>query len=245
MAADRPPLDFPVLPPAGNPVGPVTGPADPELPGSAPNLQPLQAEPPLFQNAKPHPDDGTPIPRPSTHFGLENYLATRDQRGALIKAAGREAFRAERQIQSKRSRSGSVLDGNSQASSRSTGQQTPGKIDKSALALPEPKRLRDKNHLKFVASHPCVICGRQPADPHHVRFAQPRAIGMKVSDEFTVPLCRSHHRNLHQAGNEVRWWENFRIEPLPIARKLWEETHPSLGPKEDSRLAVSRASAAE
>jgi hypothetical protein len=63
--------------------------------------------------------------------------------------------------------------------------------------------------------------GKQPSDPHHLRFAQPRAIGLKVSDEFTVPLCRSHHRNLHQSSKELRWWENFRIEPMPIARKLW------------------------
>jgi hypothetical protein len=55
---------------------------------------------------------------------------------------------------------------------------------------------------------------------------------MKVSDEFTVPLCRSHHRNLHQTGNELRWWENFRVEPLPVARKLWEETHPSAATQE-------------
>ena len=78
----------------------------------------------------------------------------------------------------------------------------PTRIDKSQLVLAEPKRLRDKAHLKFVALQPCLICGRQPSDPHHLRFAQPRAIGLKVSDEFTVPLCRGHHRQLHQAGNE-------------------------------------------
>jgi hypothetical protein len=64
---------------------------------------------------------------------------------------------------------------------------------------------------------------------HHLGFAQPQAIGMKVSDEFTVPLCRSRHRNLHQSSNEPRGWKNFRIEPLPIARKLWEESHPKSG----------------
>ena len=81
----------------------------------------------------------------------------------------------------------------------------PGQIDKSQLAIAEPKRLRQKAHLKFVASQPCLICGRQPSDPHHLRFAQPCGIGLKVSDEFTVPLCRGHHRQLHQAGNEVTW----------------------------------------
>ena len=103
----------------------------------------------------------------------------------------------------------------------------PGKIDKSQLAIAEPKRLRDKAHLKFVASQPCLICGRQPSDPHHLRFAQPRAIGLKVSDQFTVPLCRGHHRQLHQAGNEVAWWEDLQINALETARDLWEQTHPS------------------
>jgi hypothetical protein len=86
------------------------------------------------------------------------------------------------------------------------------------------KRLRDKAHLRFVASQPCLVCKRQPSDPHHLRFAQPRALGLKVSDEFTVPLCRGHHRQLHQARNEVAWWEGLNINALPIAKGLWEES---------------------
>jgi hypothetical protein len=49
---------------------------------------------------------------------------------------------------------------------------------------------------------------------------------MKVSDEFTVPLCRGHHRQLHQAGNELAWWKELKIDPLALARELWEQTHP-------------------
>ncbi|MGB8056911.1 MAG: hypothetical protein WCF75_09830, partial [Pseudolabrys sp.] len=96
--------------------------------------------------------------------------------------------------------------------------------------IAEPKRLRDKAHLRFVASQPCIICGRQPSDPHHLRFAQPRAIVLKVSDEFTVPLCRGHHRQLHQAGDERAWWEGQRVNALEIARGLWEQTHPAINP---------------
>jgi hypothetical protein len=96
----------------------------------------------------------------------------------------------------------------------------PAQIDKSVLAIAEPKRLRDKAHLRFVASQPCLVCGRQPCDPHHLRFAQTRALGLKVSDEFTVPLCRGHHRQLHQAGNEVVWWKGININALPIAKGL-------------------------
>jgi hypothetical protein len=87
--------------------------------------------------------------------------------------------------------------------------------------LAKENRRRDKGHRKFVASQPCVVCGRSPADAHHLRFAQPRALGMKVSDEFTVPVCRVHHRELHQIGDERVWWHNLNIDPMPIALNLW------------------------
>jgi hypothetical protein len=41
-----------------------------------------------------------------------------------------------------------------------------------------------------------------PADPHHLRFSQSLALGCKVSDEFTVPLCRGHHREVNRCGDE-------------------------------------------
>ena len=78
-------------------------------------------------------------------------------------------------------------------------------------------RLRDKEHCKYVATQPCVICGRTPAEAHHLRFAQPRALGRKVSDEYTVPVCRLHHRELHRYGDEASWWASTSIDPLPIA----------------------------
>ncbi len=105
--------------------------------------------------------------------------------------------------------------------SASTGEQadaTPAKIDKSKLAFGEPRRLRNKAHLKFVASQPCLVCGRSPADAHHLRFTQPRAMGLKVSDEFTVPLCRIHHRDVHSHGDEVAWWQRRAIDPLVTSR---------------------------
>jgi hypothetical protein len=167
-----------------------------------------------------HPDDATPIPRPSRYYGQRSgpsMLETmrRDQNApASIKTTSADPAGTKT----------SALVLSPLAPAPSVPNQ--GRIDKSQLTIGEPKRLRDKAHLKFVASQPCLICGRQPSDPHHLRFAQPRAIGLKVSDEFTVPLCRGHHRELHQAGNEVAWWENLKIRPLEIARGLWEETHP-------------------
>jgi hypothetical protein len=106
-------------------------------------------------------------------------------------------------------------------------------IDKSMLALGEPKRLRDKAHLRFVAAQPCLICGRQPSDPHHLRFAQPKALGLKVSDEFTVPLCRGHHRQVHHTGNEAAWWEDLDINALEIAKGLWEQSRTSKSSRQE------------
>ena len=99
-------------------------------------------------------------------------------------------------------------------------------IDKAALTLAEPRRVRDRDHVRYVATHPCLVCGRQPSDAHHLRFAQGRALGRKVSDEFTVPLCRGHHREVHRHGDEGAWWQKAGIDPLPQARALWIETRP-------------------
>jgi len=99
-------------------------------------------------------------------------------------------------------------------------------IDKSVLALPEPRRVRDRNHVKSVAKQPCLICGRRPSDAHHLRFAQSRALSRKVSDEFTVPLCRGHHREVHHCGDEADWWRTAGVDPIVNARTLWLQTHP-------------------
>jgi hypothetical protein len=114
----------------------------------------------------------------------------------------------------------------------------PGPAEGQSVADPEgPRRsriaaktirLRDKDHRKFVAGQPCLVCGRNPADAHHLSFAQPRALGRKVSDEFTIPMCRVHHRELHRHGNEPAWWQRINIDPLPIALRLWQHSRANV-----------------
>lgn len=99
-------------------------------------------------------------------------------------------------------------------------------VDKNVLTLPEPRRIRDRDHISLVSGRPCLVCGRLPSDPHHLRFAQSRALSRKVSDEFTVPLCRGHHRELHRYGDEAAWWDRLGIDVLEFARALWLELHP-------------------
>jgi hypothetical protein len=101
-------------------------------------------------------------------------------------------------------------------------------VDKSVLTHPEPRRIRDRDHVRFVAQQTCLVCGRKPCDPHHLRFTQNRALGRKVSDEFTVPLCRGHHRELHRHGDEAGWWNKVGLNPTIAARALWLETHPQI-----------------
>jgi hypothetical protein len=166
-------------------------------------MTPISSEP--IQRFGFHPDDTKPIPRPSRYYGRRQYAPLMDQ------------LRKNSAEQKQTSLAPPLVPNGPDP--------VPARIDKSQLAIAEPKRLRDKAHLKFVASQPCLICGRQPSDPHYLRFAQPRGIGLKVSDEFTVPLCRGHHRQLHQAGNEVTWWENLHIDAIAIAKDLWKQTH--------------------
>jgi len=114
---------------------------------------------------------------------------------------------------------------------KGSGDQPDG-INKSVLVLSTPRRYRNPEHLRYVAQQACLICGRKQSDPHHLRYLQPRALGRKASDEFAVPLCRSHHRAVHRAGDEQAWWKAAGIGPVKVARQLWQQTrlnHPQDG----------------
>jgi hypothetical protein len=112
------------------------------------------------------------------------------------------------------------------------GQRRPGRSEagpNEVTVIGKPVRERDREHLKLVAAQPCLVCGRTPSDPHHLKFAEQRAMARKVSDRFTVPICRLHHRELHRCGNEGAWWQKQRMDPLVIAANLWAKTHATTG----------------
>lgn len=115
----------------------------------------------------------------------------------------------------------------------------PNRPSPSVTPLVKPSRRRSKAHLSFVAAQPCLICRRSPSDAHHLKFAQPKALGRKVSDEFTVPVCRDHHNELHRYGNEAAWWANLQIEPIESARKLWQSSPIHDAPSENRTEAKS------
>jgi hypothetical protein len=114
----------------------------------------------------------------------------------------------------------------------------PDGSDKSGLVLATPRRYRNPEHLRYVAQQACLICGRKQSDPHHLRYLQPRALGRKASDEFAVPLCRSHHRAVHRAGDEQAWWKAAGIDPVKVARQLWRQTRLDDGQERHEALAA-------
>jgi Rad52/22 family double-strand break repair protein len=162
-------------------------------------------------------------------FGLALYLGGRrkEEAAANVQPAPAGAAPLERSLPSEigsenMSPGQAILN---RAVENNEGPALTARMDKSMLTFGAPRRLRDKDHLRFVASQPCLLCSRLPSDAHHLRFAQPVALGRKVSDEFTVPLCRIHHRQAHQAGNESAWWQDMGVDALEIARALWQESH--------------------
>ena len=102
--------------------------------------------------------------------------------------------------------------------------QVPAQSSRPGLAVKGPRRVRDKDHLRFVANQPCLVCGRAPTQAHHIRFAQVRALSRKPSDEWAVPLCATHHRSLHDAGDEKAWWRDRGFDPISEAKRLWDQT---------------------
>ena len=66
----------------------------------------------------------------------------------------------------------------------------------------KPHRLRDKRHREFVAAQPCLVCRRNPSDAHHLRFAQPRALGEGALR--AVPGARDSPRGIfYYWGGEI------------------------------------------
>jgi ERF superfamily len=156
---------------------------------------------------------------------LKNTLIARDARLVETAFAFRLSAFEKGSLPGESDRSGEMIqpqEGPQDTQLEAAQDRRGGCIDKSILTIAEARRYRDKEHLKSVASKPCVICGRKPAEPHHLRFAQRPALGRKVSDEFAVPLCRLHHRELHRSRNETQWWRTARIDPLKVARTLWD-----------------------
>jgi hypothetical protein len=168
--------------------------------------------------AKLHEFGSAELPRSDTSLRINNTVepATSDSTGAATMQS------PSRKLNGQRMKGRSAAPGNGSADGSEAVAQP------SVTPIGKTLRLRDRDHLRFVSAQPCLACCRSPSNAHHLKFAQGRALGRKVSDEYTVPLCRTHHRDLHRRGDERTWWQQLNIHPLLTASALWAQTHPAL-----------------
>jgi hypothetical protein len=69
----------------------------------------------------------------------------------------------------------------------------------------------------------CCICGNPAADAHHLRIlGHSRGLGIKNGDDYTIPLCRQHHDELHMFGDEKLFLDMHGIDPVEELRKITE-----------------------
>ena len=89
-------------------------------------------------------------------------------------------------------------------------------------------REEEPAYLAYIRTLPCLICRRPgPSDPAHLRtgarqYDKPHTgIGEKPSDQWVLPLCRTHHDDQHR-GNELAWWARQGIpDPFAVAMRLY------------------------
>lgn len=87
--------------------------------------------------------------------------------------------------------------------------------------------MKSAKHLEFVRMHPCMVCGIEGAiEAHHLLkpWQGPRGLALKAGDQNAVPLCPTHHRELHHYGDEFAYFEWVLQEPHAgkhRAMELW------------------------
>ena len=72
---------------------------------------------------------------------------------------------------------------------------------------------RSKAYRNAVKEQPCIVCLSPSVEAHHIREMLPRTMGKRVGDEWCVPLCSRHHRDLHKWGH-ADWWEWVHVDAL-------------------------------
>jgi hypothetical protein len=115
------------------------------------------------------------------------------------------------------------------------------------LARQRRPRERDPRHLRFVAERPCVICRTNVGVcAHHIKMANPRIckpaasnIGMKADDCYTLPLCFTHHEQLHAKG-EAKFWRPYGSDDVCLlALSLYQHSVKNDPEGADSLITIA------
>lgn len=87
------------------------------------------------------------------------------------------------------------------------------------------RRVKDGTYLNFTRRGDCLACTLGgPSHAHHLQHGEGRSLGLRVGDNWTVPLCPACHHDLHHSPvKEEEWWEAVGIDPIPIATQQWEK----------------------
>lgn len=91
------------------------------------------------------------------------------------------------------------------------------------MLIPKTKPIRDPKWMAHLKTLPCRCCGAYGSDPAHLGHA--RGMGYKEGDDWCVPLCRIHHREMDTdpRGKEVWWMQNVAIPEAERAYREWEK----------------------
>ncbi len=82
-----------------------------------------------------------------------------------------------------------------------------------------------KSHKDNIKKLPCIVCGRQCVDPHHLmrtgEIVNGKSMGRTSSDKWLLPACRTHHDEAHDAGDDEAWFIAIGIDARQKALALW------------------------
>lgn len=102
--------------------------------------------------------------------------------------------------------------------------RTKRRIDKSALAIGVPKRVRDRGYLDSMRGRPCLACGAQDETvvPAHVRTGHEGGTSLKPGDDLTAELCMRCHAD-QEANPGPEWWLLVLKQLLRERYRVWRE----------------------
>lgn len=116
---------------------------------------------------------------------------------------------------------------------RRKARRAPAKAARPASAKADRGRVREPPYLAFIRRQPCAAralggCDG-PVEAAHVRFSDARAgrrnpgLQVKPSDEYTLPLCASHHRTgpvAQHSMNERAFYALVGVDPVILMSEL-------------------------
>lgn len=88
----------------------------------------------------------------------------------------------------------------------------------SFMLRPKRRRWVNEPYTRWVKTQPCLCCGKQADDPHHLIGYGQGGMATKTHDLFTLPLCRKHHDELHADTNAFE--RRYGTQPELLLRIL-------------------------